>query len=74
VAVQWAQGYGENAPIMQWLPLIEKIRRAGKSVIVDLQLEELDEFIKSVDPTGIMFWIPASPEDQEAVLERVKKW
>ena len=73
-AVQWVQGYGDDAPIMQWLPLIHKIQAAGKSVIVDLQLDELDEFISKTDPTGIMLWIPAEPKDQDAVLQRVKKW
>ena len=74
VAVQWAQGYGKNQPILQWIPLFDKIREAGKRVIVDLQLEELDEFIKRVDPAGILLWIPAEPKDQHAVLDRVKRW
>ena len=73
-AIQWVQGYGDDAPIMQWLPLIEKIQAAGKSVIVDLQLDELDEFISKSDPTGVMLWIPAEPEDQQEVLDRVKRW
>lgn len=73
-AVQWVQGYGVDEPIMQWVPLIEKIQRAGKSVIVDLKLDELDDFIKTVDPTGIMLWVPAEPKDQREVLDRVKKW
>ncbi len=73
-AVQWVQGYGDDAPIMQWLPLIRKIQAAGKSVIVDLKLDELDEFISKTDPTGVMLWIPAKPEDQDAVLQRVKQW
>ena len=73
-AVQWVQGYGDDAPIMQWLPLIHKIQAAGKSVIVDLQLDELDEFISKTDPTGIMLWIPAEPKDQDEVLKRVQKW
>ena len=73
-AVQWVQGYGDDAPIMQWLPLIEKIQAAGKSVIVDLQLDELDEFMSKTDPRGIMLWIPAAPKDQQEVLDRVSKW
>ena len=73
-AVQWVQGYGDDAAITQWLPLIRKIQAAGKSVIVDLKLDELDEFISKTDPTGVMLWIPAEPEDQDAVLERVKEW
>jgi len=73
-AVQWVQGYGVDAPIMQWAPLIEKIQRTGKSVIVDLRLDEIDDFAKAVDPRGIMLWVPSDPEDQPDVLERLKRW
>lgn len=73
-AIQWAQGYGEDAPIMQWLPLIEKIQAAGKSAIVDLELDELDEFMRKTDPRGIMLWTPAEPKDQQNVLDRARKW
>ena len=74
VAVQWVQGYGRDKPIMQWVPLIQKIQQAGKSVVVDLELEEIDEFMAAVDPTAIMLWVPAEPKDQPDVLERVKRW
>ena len=73
-AIQWAQGPGRNQPILQWVPMVRKIQGAGKSVIVDLQLDELEEFMKQVDPTGIMLWIPAEPKDQRAVLDRVRRW
>jgi len=73
-AVQWVQGYGRDRPIMQWVPLIEKIQEAGKSVIVDLQPGELEPFMAAVDPAGMMLWIPAAPADQERVLETVKRW
>jgi len=73
-AVQWVQGYGTDRSIMQWIPLIDKIQAAGKSVIVDLELDELDDFMRKVDPRGIMLWIPAPPENQQDVLNRVKNW
>jgi len=73
-AVQWVQGYGRDKPIMQWVPLIQKIQEAGKSVIVDLELDELEPFMAAVDPTGIMFWIPAEPKDQPEVLDMVRRW
>ena len=73
-AINWEQGYGTDEPIMQWLPLIKKIQEAGKSVIVDLKKNELDEFIKKVDPTGILLWIPAEPREQKDILERVSQW
>jgi hypothetical protein len=72
--IQWVQGYGVDQPIMQWIPLIKKVQAAGKSMIIDLQLDELDEFMSKIDPTGIMLWIPAAPEDQQAVLDKVKLW
>jgi hypothetical protein len=74
VAVQWVQGYGPDQPILQWVPLIEKIQRAGKSVIVDLQCDELEEFVGRVDPTGVMLWIPAEPKLQADILRRVGQW
>lgn len=73
-AVQWAQGCGRNQPIRQWIPLIRKIQKAGKSVIVDIQLDELGEVMQSLDPAGIMLWIPAAPNDQQAILDAVKGW
>ncbi len=73
-AIQSAQGTGKNLPILQWIPLIRKIQEAGKSVIVDLQSAELDDFMRQVDPRGIMLWISAGPKDQAEVLERVKRW
>ncbi len=74
VAVQWAQGSNANAPILQWVPLIRKIQQAGKSVIVDLQVAEVDSFVKAVDPAGIMLWVNAEPKDQRDILNRVRRW
>ena len=68
------KGYGADRPILQWLPLIRRIQEAGKSVIVDLAMEELDDFMKSVDPTGILLWVPAEPDAQPDVLEKLKRW
>jgi len=73
-AVQWAQGYGPNKPIMQWIPLIQTIQQAGKSVIVDLELDEIAPFMAKVDPTGVMLWVPAEPKDQPEMLEMVNRW
>jgi hypothetical protein len=73
-AIQWVQGYGIDQPILQWIPLIEKIQQAGKSVIVDLVPAELDAFMRQVDPAGIMLWINAEPEHQAEILRKVKHW
>jgi hypothetical protein len=73
-AVQWVQGYGADEPILQWIPLINKIQEAGKSIIVDLKTNELDDFIRKVDPRGVMLWVPAEPREQKDVLKRVEQW
>jgi len=73
-AIQWVQGYGKDQPVMQWVHLIKRVQEAGKSIIVDIQLEELEEFIAAVDPIGIMLWVSAEQKDQEMILHRVSRW
>ncbi len=74
-AYQWVQGVGEDRPILQWIPLIQKIQAAGKSVVVDLHLNELEAFMDAVAPEGVLLCIDESdPEIQRAVLLRLLKW
>ncbi len=49
-AIQWVQGMSMDQPIMQWVPLIERVQAAGKSIIVDLKLSELEAFMSAVRP------------------------
>lgn len=74
VGIQWAQGIARNQPILQWVPLIRSIQAAGKSVVVDLAPGELEPFLQQVDPAGIFLWVAAAPSEQEAILDRVKRW
>ena len=73
-AIQWVQGMGKDVPIMQWIPLIKKIQGAGKSVVVDLQVSELESFMKEVNPDGIFLCIAASPDIQPAIIRKVERW
>lgn len=73
-AIQWVQGVGKDLPIMQWVPLIKNIQKAGKSVVVDLQVHELEHFMKEVSPEGIYLCIDAEPEIQFDIIKRVLKW
>jgi hypothetical protein len=73
-AIQWVQGMGNDVPIMQWVPLIKKIQAAGKSLVIDLQISELNNFMKEVEPEGILLCIAADPEIQHEIIEKVKKW
>jgi hypothetical protein len=63
-----------DAPIMQWLPVIEQIQRAGKGVIVDLQPAELEPFIAATRPEGLYLCIPAEENIQPDILRRLEKW
>ncbi len=73
-AYQWVQGMGLDMPILQWVPLIKRIQDAGKSVVIDLQLSELEDFIASVDKKGIFLCIAADEELQPDIVKRVEKW
>ncbi len=74
-AIQWVQGVGDDLPIMQWVPLIKKIQSAGKGVVVDLSLPELEGFIDAVDPELLYLCIATETEEQELdVLKRISRW
>jgi len=73
-AIQWVQGVGNDMPIMQWVPFIKKIQAAGKSVVIDLQVSELESFINEMDPRGLFLCIAADEEIQPAIMKRVEKW
>jgi hypothetical protein len=73
--IQWVQELGVSRPIMQWVPLIQKIQAAGKGVIVMLAVEELEPFMREVDPRGIFLWVRATdPDEQLAILKRLERW
>ena len=75
-AIQWSQGVGLDAPIMQWVPYLKHILAHGKSIMVDLKQSELESFIDAFDdPAGIMLCIPSSDtEEQTEIIKRVEKW
>ena len=73
-AIQWVHGVGDDAPIMQWLPVIKKIQAAGKGVIVDLRLHELEPFIAATEPEGLYLCISAPESIQPDVLRRLETW
>ena len=72
--IQWVQGVGDDLPILQWLPMIKKMQAAGKGVIVDLQLDELEPFMAAMDPQGLYLCVPADESIQPEILKRLEKW
>jgi len=57
------------------VPLIRRIQAAHKSVVVDLDPSEIEDFIAAVKPEGILLTMSSQDEDQErAILKRVARW
>ena len=73
-AIQWVQGVGDDAPILQWLPVIKRIQAAGKGVMVDLQLEELEPLIAATEPEGLYLCLTAAESIQPDILKRLERW
>jgi hypothetical protein len=73
-AIQWVQGVGTDQPIMQWLEVIKKIQSAGKGVIVDLQLDELEPFMAAMSPQGLFLCLDAEQAVQPDILKRLMRW
>jgi hypothetical protein len=73
-AIQWVQGVGDDLSIGQWLPVIRKIQAAGKGVVVDLQLNELEPFIEAVKPDGLYLCVAAAEKDQPDIIKRLERW
>ncbi|GHV72734.1 hypothetical protein AGMMS49940_00360 [Spirochaetia bacterium] len=73
--IQWVQGMAEDLPILQWIPLIKRILAAGKGVVVDLTVGELEPFIAEVPPKGLYLCISTDSQEQEQeIVKRVEKW
>lgn len=73
-AIQWVQGVGDDLPIMQWVPFIQKVQ-ARAPIIVDLNKNELDDFMAAVRPEGIFLWVAAKNEaEEQEIMRRIAKW
>ena len=73
-AIQWVQGVGDDLPPLQWLDVIKKVLAAGKGVLVDPQLDELEPFVAAMKPDGPYLCIAAQESVQPQILRRLQKW
>lgn len=73
-AIQWVQGLGGDWPILQWIPLLKRILAAGKSVLVDVPMEELDEFMARMPREGVFLCLGVPPGTERDVLRRIERW
>jgi len=73
-AIQWVQGMGVDAPILQWVPLLRRVLAAGKSVLVDVPIEELDEFMHQMPREGVFLCLGVQAGLEADTLQRVHRW
>jgi hypothetical protein len=64
-AIQWAQGMGDDYPIIQWLPFLKDLQSKKVPVGVDLAKEDLDPLIQEVRPEGLFLWVATQNEEEE---------
>ena len=73
-AIQWVQGMGADWPIMQWIPLLKRVLAAGKSVLVDVPMEELDAFMSQMPREGVFLCLGVKDGQEAETLKRVQRW
>jgi hypothetical protein len=72
---QWVQGVAEDRPIAKSLDLVRKIQEHDKGVIVDLQPDELEMFMREMSPKGIYLFVNEDDEEtQREILRKLEKW
>lgn len=73
-AIQWVQGVGNDQPIMRWLPLIRKVLDAGKSILLDITMDELEPLKRAIGPEGVMLSIAAPESAQPGIIAALEDW
>ncbi len=73
-AIQWVQGLGADWPILQWIPLLKRILATGKSILVDVPTEELNEFMDRLPPEGVFLCLGVREGEEQDILRRVERW
>ncbi|MDO8585602.1 MAG: hypothetical protein Q7T82_01035 [Armatimonadota bacterium] len=51
--IQWIQGSG-GGPILQWLPLLKKVQRAGKMLTCWAGMDEAKTLLEELSPRGLL--------------------
>jgi hypothetical protein len=54
--------------------LLQRIQAAGKSIVVDLPLDELEPFIERMRPEGLFLCIGVEPGQELDIIRRVLRW
>ncbi len=74
-AIQWVQGMADDYPVMQHIPFIKYLQSGDVAVIVDLDKQDLEAFMKEISPKGIFLWVATdNKEEEEAIIKRLLTW
>jgi hypothetical protein len=66
---------GADYPIMQWVPFIKMLQSRDVPVVVDLNIEDLEDFMNAMKPKGLFLWVETESEEEELeILKRIEKW
>lgn len=70
-AIQWVPGAGQEA-IRQWIPLIQRVQKAGKSIAVQAKPAEISLLLEEVRPEGLFISTTCWSEGEaRALLEQL---
>ena len=73
-AIQWVWGAG-NEPASRWMDVFRHIQVAGKSIHASIEPGELDTFMESLQPEGVLLATWArSAEEADALIARISRW
>ncbi len=71
-AIQWVPGAGREE-IAQWIPLIQQVQAAGKSIAIYVQPEEIPSLLRECKPEGLFINTTCASEDEaRRVIERMR--
>jgi len=73
-AIQFVVGAGGGS-VASWMHVFKRIQAAGKAMHISIDAAELDEFMQSLHPEGVMLAMSApSIEEAESIIKRVSCW
>jgi hypothetical protein len=72
-AIQWVPGAGHEA-IQQWIPLIQRVQKAGKNIAVSVSPDEVDLLLREVQPEGLFISTTCRSEGEaRALLDHLRR-
>jgi 5-methyltetrahydrofolate--homocysteine methyltransferase len=70
-AIQWQPGVN-GGPMVKWIPLLKKIQKAGKSIVlVDIEPDEVETIVDELSPNGMFISTKCQSKEEALDLLRV---